>query len=196
MIKVGVTGGIGSGKTLICRIFEKLGVPVFYADAQAKWLYDHDPAVREALVSYFGEEIYDNNRLKRQVLASKIFNDREALLKVNSIVHPAVRNSFLEWCQQHSDHPYVIEEAAILFETGAYQDLDDIILVYAPKELRIQRVVERDKSDEASVRSRMSYQADDAENISRAGFVIRNDGSALVIPQVLEIHNQIMNKKS
>src|SRR6056297_1565049 len=128
MIKVGITGGIGSGKSLVCEVFERLGVPVFYADQQAKWLYDHDQQVRLQLIHHFGPEIYDEQGLKRGLLASKIFNDPEALKKVNQIVHPLVREKFLQWCRSYQHLPYVLEEAAILFESGAHEGLDYAIL--------------------------------------------------------------------
>jgi dephospho-CoA kinase len=192
MIKVGVTGGIGSGKTLVCRVFEKLGIPVFYADDEAKRLLDADPEVKETMMEYFGRDIYDDNGLKKANLASKIFNNQDALDKVNSIVHPAVRQLFVEWAKEKEfAFPYVIEEAAILFESGVYKDLNFNILVYAPEELRISRVISRDNTDRGKVRARMQHQMKDEEKISMADAVIYNDESRLVLPQILEIHKRI-----
>lgn len=195
MKKIGVTGGIGSGKTLVCQVFEKLGVPVFYADHQARQIYDEDPQVKEAMIRYFGDTIYGPSGLRRDVLASKIFKDDNALRKVNSLVHPAVKRRFEQWCEKHNDRAYVIEEAAILIETGSHKDLDHTILVYAPQAIRIQRVVKRDGVDEAAVRARMAHQMSDEKKMEQAGFVIHNDGSQLVIPQILEIHHTLIGKK-
>jgi len=194
MKKIGVTGGIGSGKTLVCRVFEKLGVPVFYADHQARQIYDEDPQVREAMIEYFGSAIYGPSGLKRDVLASAIFNDPDALRHVNSLIHPAVKRRFAEWCEKQKDAAYVIEEAAILFETGSHKELDHTVLVYAPEGIRIQRVIQRDAVDEEAVRARMAHQMSDEEKIGQAGFVIYNDGSSLVIPQILEIHRTLIGK--
>jgi dephospho-CoA kinase len=192
MIKVGVTGGIGSGKTLICRVFEKLGVPVFYADDEAKRLLDADPEVKEAMMEYFGRDIYDDKGLKKAHLASKIFNNQDALSKVNSIVHPAVRQLFVGWAKEkEAAFPYVIEEAAILFESGVYKDLDFNILVYAPEELRISRVISRDNIDREKVKVRMQHQMRDEEKINMADAVIYNDESRLVLPQILEINKRL-----
>ncbi|HKL38211.1 MAG TPA: dephospho-CoA kinase, partial [Bacteroidales bacterium] len=180
MRKTGVTGGIGSGKTLICQVFEKLGVPVFYADQQARQIYDEDAQVKEAMIEYFGSGLYGPSGLRRDLLASKIFNDPEALRQVNSLVHPAVKRRFLQWCDQQKGAAYVIEEAAILFETGSHKDLDHTILVYAPEQIRVQRVMKRDGVDEEAVRARMAHQMSDEKKIDQAGSVIYNDGSRLV----------------
>jgi dephospho-CoA kinase len=195
MIKVGITGGIGSGKTLVCQVFEKLGVPVFYADREAKKLQNEDPDVKKAMIEYFGAEIYDSTGLKKAVLASKIFNNPVALQKVNKIVHPAVRNLFTKWVKERQDsYDYVIEEAAILFETGLDKELDFNILVYAPEKLRIKRVTERDQAKEQEVKERMQHQMKDEEKINRADAVVYNDGSQMVLPQILEIHNRLIKK--
>jgi len=194
MRKTGVTGGIGSGKTLICQVFEKLGVPVFYADQQARQIYDEDAQVKEAMIEYFGSGLYGPSGLRRDLLASKIFNDPEALRQVNSLVHPAVKRRFLQWCDQQKGAAYVIEEAAILFETGSHKDLDHTILVYAPEQIRVQRVMKRDGVDEEAVRARMAHQMSDEKKIDQAGSVIYNDGSRLVIPQILEIHHTLIGK--
>lgn len=195
MTKIGVTGGIGSGKTLICQVFEKLGIPVFYADKEAKKLQNEDPEVRESMMEYFGNEIYDENGINKAFLASKIFSNSDALRKVNSIVHPAVRKLFLRWAEEkETESPYIIEEAAILFESGAYKDLDFNILVYAHEELRITRVIERDNADREQIKARMKHQMKDEEKIGMADTVIYNDESQMVIPQVLEIHQKLNRK--
>jgi len=194
MIKVGITGGIGSGKTLICRVFEKLNVPVFYADQQAKWLYDHDQQVRQKLIHSFGSDIYDSQGLRRARLASIIFSDPGALKKVNQIVHPVVREKFHQWCRSYQHLPYVLEEAAILFESGADKELDQTMLVYAPQELRIQRVMQRDQVSYQAVGERMNHQMPDEEKLGQADFIIYNDGSRMVIPQILNIHRTLISK--
>ncbi|MFP4621350.1 MAG: dephospho-CoA kinase [Bacteroidales bacterium] len=195
MTKVGITGGIGSGKTLICQVFEKFGIPVFYADEEAKKLLNNDPKVKEAIKEFFGSEVYNESGIDKAFLASKIFNNGDALAKVNSIVHPEVRKSFLRWARaKESAYPYVIEEAAILFESGGYKDLDFSVLVYAPEELRIKRVTERDKTNREDVEARMKHQMKDEEKINMADAVIYNDESQLVIPQILRIHQQLNRK--
>ena len=194
MIKVGITGGIGSGKSLLCQVFERLGVPVFYADYQAKWLYDNDQNIRRELIRYFGPEIYGPGGMKRAVLASKIFSDPGALEKVNQVVHPVVREKFLQWCRTYQHLPYVLEEAAILFESGAHEQLDRTILVYAPQETRIQRVMERDQVSGKAVQERMRHQVPDEDKMDQADFIIYNDGSRMVIPQILEIHRTLISK--
>lgn len=194
MTKVGVTGGIGSGKTLICQVFEKLGIPVFYADDEAKRLLNTDPQVKESMREYFGKDIYDDTGIKKAYLASKIFNNKDALSKVNSIVHPVVRKLFARWVKEkEAAFPYVIEEAAILFESGVYQDLDYNILVYAPEELRINRVISRDHASMEQVKARMEHQMKDEDKMAMADAVIYNDESRLVIPQILEIHQRLIS---
>lgn len=196
MIKVGVTGGIGSGKSLICKVFEKLGIPVFYADKEAKKLLYDDPQVKKAMVDCFGKNIYDEKGIKKAFLASKIFNNKDALRTVNSIVHPAVRKLFLKWAREKETAllPYVVEEAAILFESGAYKDLDLNILVYAPEKLRIKRVMQRDNLDQQHIKARIKHQMKDEEKIQMADEVIYNDESQLVTPQILKIHQQLTKK--
>ncbi len=191
MIKVGVTGGIGSGKTLVCRVFETLGTPVFYADQQAKQLYDEDQELRNEMIHLFGPEIYGQNGLNRALLASKIFSDPQTLDRVNQLVHPRVRRKFNQWCQLHTDRPYLIEEAAVLPGSKNQHGLDYLILVYAPKEIRIQRVIERDQVSRASVERRMAHQVEDEHRMARADFVVYNDGSRMVLPQIIHIHQQL-----
>ncbi len=194
MIKVGVTGGIGSGKTLICKIFEKLGVPVFYADQEAKKILNKDRAVVEKIKQTFGPGIYDENGINKTTLANIIFNDSEALQKINNIVHPVVKNHFKEWLNT-VDYSYAIEEAAILIETGSHHDLDYNILVYAPKELRISRVMQRDGATRNEIESRMKNQMPDEEKFKKVNYIVYNDNSRMILPQVLEIHEQLTNKK-
>ena len=194
MIKAGVTGGIGSGKTLICQIFEKLGVPVFYADREAKEVLNYDRNVINEISRIFGADIYDEYGINKANLANIIFNDQEALNTINRIVHPVVRSRFKNWLSTLKA-PYAIEEAAILVETGAHQELDFTILVYAPKELRISRTVSRDGKSRGEIEERMKNQMPDEEKFHKVNKVIYNDNSRMVIPQVLELHKQLMNQK-
>lgn len=196
MIKVGITGGIGSGKTMVCKIFQELGIPVFYADDEAKNILDKDIDVKKELKRLFGENIYTKTGINKTRLASIIFNDNEALKQVNELIHPKVREYFNMWSQEHCNFPYIIEEAAILFESGAYKDLDINILVSAPEELKIQRIMERDKVDRQSVVDRMKNQMGEREKKKMADYIIVNDGKQMIIPQILEIHKKIKRKST
>lgn len=195
MVKVGVTGGIGSGKSTVCRMFTVLGIPVFSSDEEGKRLLAEDPEVRKAMINAFGAQIFVHAALDRKALAALVFNDRDALERLNGIVHPAVRAAFSAWAADQQA-PYVINEAAILVETGAYKQLDHLIVVAAPEDERIARVMRRDGASEEQVRARMSNQADDAARAAVADSIIVNDGSALVIPQVLAVHEQLLKKAS
>lgn len=187
MIKVAVTGGIGSGKSTVCRMFGVLGIPVFEADVVAKHLMISDPALRAALKSRFGHEVLTEQGLDRKRLAALVFNDRAALSDLNGIVHPAVRKAFLKWSTEQTA-PYVIMEAAILAETGGHGGFDHVVLVSASEEVRIARVMQRDSVGEEAVRARIRNQATDAERERIAHHIIINDGRQLVIPQVLALH--------
>jgi len=193
MLKVGITGGIGSGKTLVCRIFKTLGVPVYSADLQAKKIMDTDPEIHSRLSGYFGKEIVKEGRLDRKQLASVVFHDPKALEFINLLIHPLVRNDFDEWSRLKKESAYVIEEAAILFETDAYKLLDFTITITAAEDLRIKRVVDRDGVDSESVLSRIRNQMDEKDRIRMADAVIINDETVLVIPQVVELHHRLLN---
>ena len=193
MLKVGVTGGIGSGKSTVCRMFAVLGIPVFSSDEESKRLLAEDPNVRHALISAFGEQVFQNEMLDRKALGALVFNDRAALDRLNSIVHPAVRKAFAQWAEKQ-DAPYVINEAAILVETGAYKQLDHLIVVAAPEQQRIGWVMRRDGVSEEQVRARMRNQTDDYTRNAAAHSSIMNDGKALVIPQVLAVHELLQHK--
>jgi dephospho-CoA kinase len=195
MLKVGITGGIGSGKTLVCKIFEVLGVPVYYADFHAKRLMETSPEIIKGLTKLFGQSIIIQGKLNRNRLAQIIFNDADALTAVNNLVHPVVRKDFIEWIKLMPRHDYVIEEAAILFESGAYRLLDFNITVSAPEEMRIRRVMERDNVPRESVISRINNQLSDQEREKLADAVILNDESDLLIPRILELHNKLLDIK-
>ncbi|MBK9175928.1 MAG: dephospho-CoA kinase [Flavobacteriales bacterium] len=195
MLKIGLTGGMGSGKTTVAGIFGVLGVPVFAADERAKALMDKDPAVRSALIVRFGEGIYAAGRLDRNALAKIIFNDADALNAVNAIVHPAVRANFQQWAGDQQA-PYVIMEAAIMAENEGWKQFDQVITVACPEQERVRRVMERDGLTEQQVRARLRNQASEEERQRIAHHAIRNDGQELIIPQVLAIHERIMQSVS
>lgn len=186
MIKVGITGGIGSGKSTIARVFQVLGAPLFKADEEAKKALNEDPELRNAIRAQFGEHIYGAEGVDRKALAEQVFEDPDRLKRLNELVHPKVRERFESWCQTHRSAPYVLEEAAILIESGGHRMLDFIILVTAPEKLRIQRVMERDGVSEAEVRRRMERQWSDETKRPYADLVLPNDDSELLVPRVLE----------
>jgi len=191
MIKVAVTGGIGSGKTLVCDVFKNLGIPVFNADQSAKEIMDTDDAIKEKLISYFGADIFDNNKkLLRKRLAEIVFNNKISLLKVNEIIHPAVRKEFEEWVNRQNT-PYVIEEAAIVFESGLAHLFDKIITVSAPLGLRIKRVMNRDNVSRENVLDRIKNQETDKYRNERSDFIIVNDDKEMILPQIINIHSKL-----
>jgi dephospho-CoA kinase len=191
-IKIGITGGIGSGKTFICKIIEHLGYPVFYSDDVARSITETDDSVIDSIKKYFGEKIYFGRKLNRKLLASIVFNDKSKLEMLNSIIHPAVASYFEEWCKLNSHHKLVFKEAAILFESGAYKKLDKNILVTAPLGIRIKRVMERDGVGEQAVKERVKNQMPEDEKIKHADFVIINDSEHLVVPQVVKIIESVL----
>jgi dephospho-CoA kinase len=194
MYQVGVTGGIGSGKTLVCSVLEKLGIPVYYADRAARGLMNSDQRLMEEVVALLGKEAYRNGSLDREYTAAQVFGNPEKLTALNSLVHPAVRRDYTGWLEQQQDAPYVVEEAAILFESGARRFLDLTVLVYAPEALRIQRVMERDGVEEEEVRKRMVHQMDEEKKRAMADLVIVNDGQDLLLPEIIQVHRNIMNR--
>ena len=192
MLKVGITGGIGSGKTTVCRIFEMLGIPVFYADTVSRNLVQQNPEVIAAIKASFGNGIYQDALLNTKALAKIVFNDPDKLRKLNSIVHPSVFRMFNEWIAKHAGYAYVLKEAALIFETNAHLTLDAVIVVTAPESMRIKRVMQRDGATEADVQQRMKQQMPEAEKRKQATFIIHNDESELLIPQILAIHKKLL----
>ena len=190
-LKVGITGGIGSGKSTICRIFKILGVPVFEADLVAKQLLLTNIEIRNELIRLFGEGVYlEDGAVNRKKLAEIIFNDDVQLAKMNALVHPAVRNEFHEWVKQQNSS-YVIHEAAILFESGFYKLMDFTILVSAPEEERIWRIVKRDDISEKQVKERLAKQWTDAEKRKLADYEIKNDNVNPVLPEIIQIDKRL-----
>lgn len=191
MIKVGITGGIGSGKSTVCKVFRVLGVPVFEADRIAKQLMNTDLLLRKKLIDLFGPSVYQQDQtIDRKYLAGIVFNNPSLLGQLNEIVHPAVRKAFDDWCLAQQA-PYVIHEAAILFESGFYKMMDKTITVVTDKKERIERVVKRDHSTAELVIQRMKNQWSDEEKIKLADFVIGNNDQELIIPQIVEIDKKI-----
>jgi dephospho-CoA kinase len=190
---IGLTGGIGSGKSTVCRIFEVLNVPVFYADDEAKALYESVQVI-EAITKLLGNEILnEDGKIDRKKMAAVIFEDSEKLLQIQQLIHPLVKQRFEEWMDIYQKEAlYCIREAAILIESGAYKDCDKIIVVTAPEEIRIQRVMKRDNCSEEEVKSRMAHQMKDSERLKYADFVINNDGKQPLIRQVIQIHHQLL----
>jgi len=188
MIKAGLTGNIGSGKSTVARIFQALGVPVFHADQEAKNLYK-DKAVLQEVTEAFGEEIInENGELDKARFASIIFNDKEKLRQINAIIHPKVRQKYYDWLELYQNLPYTLQEAAIMIESGLYKKLDRVIVVAAPKQERLERIRNRDGFDKQEVLKRMENQFPESKLRTYADFVIENHDHQLVMPQVLEIH--------
>lgn len=192
MIKLGVTGGIGSGKTLVCSIISAMGYPVFNADLEARRIIDTDSSVILALKKLFGEDIYLNNQLNRKRVSDIVFNDLGKLQELNLITHPAVAKHFIEWAMLYRSRAIVVQEAAILFESGANQHVDKIISVIAPLELRIKRVSERDGLNREMIESRMKNQFPQDELIKRSDYIIENDGVKLILPQIVKIIDDLV----
>lgn len=195
MLKIGLTGGIGAGKTTVARLFEILHIHVYYADQKAKYLMEKDPALRNSLISLFGPKVFQGNILNRKYISDLVFNNKDSLRKLNSLVHPVVRNDFVEWCRIRENEIYVVQEAALLFESGFYKDFDKNILVSSPVNLRIQRLIRRDHSTEDEIRLRIENQMTDEQKRTLADLEIRNTENELLIPQVLEIHNKFVSLK-
>ncbi|GET24766.1 dephospho-CoA kinase [Prolixibacter sp. NT017] len=194
MKQIGVTGGIGSGKSTICEIFRLLGAPVYEADAEAKKLQDENQDIKKGLINLFGSFIYfENGKLDRKKLADFIFSNKSLLKEVNELVHPVVHAHYEHWLTVNGRAPYIIYEAAILFESGFYKNMDEIILVTAPEETRIARVVSRDKLTYEQVKKRIQNQWPEEEKRKLADYIIENNNSNLVIPQVVELDKRFKN---
>jgi len=196
MLRIGITGGIGSGKTTVCKLFELQGIPVFYSDAQARTAMNTDLDLADGIRQTFGKDIYfENGLLDRKKLASIVFSDDSKLKELNALVHPAVFRRFHIWSAEQTS-PYVLKEAAILFESDSYKDCDGIILVKAPLDLKIARVIKRDAITKQEVLNRMEKQLSDEEKLKLSDFIIENDEKQLLVPQVLKLHQQLLNKAS
>ncbi|TCO03300.1 dephospho-CoA kinase [Natronoflexus pectinivorans] len=190
-LKIGVTGGIGSGKSTICRIFEILGCPVYNSDQQAIHLIHNHPEIIEGYIKLFGKDVYNDGILNRKLVADKIFNEKQLLIEIQNLVHPIVRNDFNRWFAEQTSAA-VINEAAILFESGSYKQMDKIISVIAPEQLRIDRVVKRDRVSPKEVTIRIKNQWTDDQRIPLSDYIIYADDQQLVTPQVIEIYEKMI----
>jgi dephospho-CoA kinase len=193
MLKVGITGGIGSGKTTVCQVFKTLGIPVLYADETARYLMEHDELLIKNIKELLGEQVYVNNALNREQIASAVFNRPDLLQQLNSIVHPAVIQYSNDWMQQQTS-PYVLKEAAIFFESGTDKEMDIMIGVFAPMKVRILRAMQRDNVTQEKILSRIAQQMDEDEKMKLCDYVITNDGETAILPQILSIHEKILEK--
>ncbi len=191
MLKIGLTGGIGSGKTTVSQIFKILGVPVFDADTAAKEAMEHNPVLKEKLINTFGAAVFVEHKLNRKYLADIVFNNAHQLDVLNALVHPITIAAAADWFATQNS-PYVIKEAALIFEAGAGVGLDYIIGVFAPTALRIKRVMDRDHLSREDVLSRMNRQIDDQIKMKLCDFVIQNNNQALLTKQVLELHEKFL----
>ncbi len=190
---IGLTGGIGSGKTTIAKMFNEMGVPVYNSDLEAKILMKENENVKRKIIELIGNEAYSGNELNNKFIAAKVFNNEELLKKLNSIVHPAVKADFKAWAKK-LNAPYVIQEAAILFENGSYKDFDEMILVTAPKKHRISRLMKRDSTSKQAILERMQHQWPDKKKKGLANFIIKNDTLENTFLQVEKLHQQLIKK--
>lgn len=193
-IQVGLTGGIGAGKTTVSNVFKSLGIPVFNADNAGHQVLNENLDARAQICNLLGAQAYAQGKPDKPFIASQIFNDEDLREKLNAIVHPAVAELFANWLNEHSAASYIIKESAIAFETGIYLKMDANILVTAPIELRIARILRRDGSTEEQVRSRMAAQWEDEKKSLLSDFVILNNGKMAILPQIIEVHNTLLRQ--
>lgn len=191
MLKIGLTGGIGSGKTTVATIFNSFGIPIYNSDIRAKYIMNHNAELINSIKTLLGEEAYKDKILNRTYVSKKVFTNPKLLQQLNELVHPKVAQDFKNWCHEHKNHHFVIKEAAILIESNAYKSLDKIIVVNAPLVVRINRVMKRDNTDLESVKTRIENQMGENERNSYANFIINNDGKASLIHQVKKIIEEL-----
>ncbi|MBK0403424.1 dephospho-CoA kinase [Adhaeribacter sp. BT258] len=195
MLKIGITGGIGTGKSIVSHLFALLNIPVYDSDLRAKQVMAHNPELKQELIAAFGPETFTAEGLNRTKLASIVFPDPEKLAQLNRLVHPHVKQDFINWAEENKKASYVLKEAALMFETEAYKQVDEMITVFAPLEIRMQRLLKRDSHrTEADLKNIIAKQLPEEEKLRRADHIIYNDDSQLVIPQVLKLHQYFLAK--
>ena len=193
-MKIGITGGMGSGKTTACKVFEVLGIPVFYADSVAKELMQTDSLLRQNLISAFGAQSYlSDGQLNRKYISGIVFKDESQLKILNQLVHPVVFRSFDEWVLKQQNQPYVLKEAALLFESGADKLCDYTILIKSPESIKIQRIIQRDHFTEEEIKLRMDKQFTDEQKEKLANFILLNNEEQLLVPQILKLHEKFLS---
>lgn len=191
---VGITGGIGSGKSTACQIFRVLGIPIYDADSRAKWLMERDPQLQASIKNLLSEQAYDSDgRLNNAYIAELVFKNPALLAKLNALVHPAVAVDTSKWLEAQTS-PYVLKEAALLFESGASRNMDAVIVVHADEQIRIERVMLRNKITEEQVKDRINRQMPETEKLRLADYIILNDGSQSLIRQVLSLHQTLLDR--
>lgn len=192
-LRIGITGGIGAGKSTMCTIFEQIGVPIYDADSRAKWLMQNEPELKKEIKNSFGWDAFTRKEeLNREYLAKVVFNNPEKLEVLNSLVHPAVKQDYEQWTIQHRDKPYSLKEAALLFESNSYKNLHKVIVITCPIEMRIDRIMKRDHVKKEDVLKRIQNQSTDKQRLEKADFVIYNDGNRSLIEQALKIHHEVL----
>ena len=192
-LRIGITGGMGAGKSTVCQIFERIGVPIYNADIRAKWLMSENLELKKAIRENFGWDSYDRkDELNREYLAKIVFNNPEKLEILNSLVHPVVKQDYEHWTIQHREEAYSLKEAALLFESESYKSLHKVIVVSCPIEMRIERIMKRDHVKKDDVLKRIQNQSTDKERLSKADYIIYNDGVHSLIEQSLKIHHEIL----
>ena len=193
MIRIGITGGIGSGKTYVCQLLQQRGIPVYHCDDEAKRLMTESPLIRQRLTRFLGADAYTPSGLNKPLIARYLFADQRHAERINRIVHPVVRQDFLLWTEQQQDAPLVVQECALLFESGFQDTVDVTVEVYAPLHLRLQRAVQRDQATPEQIQARMAQQMDEEEKRQRADFCVLNDGTADLDAQLTQLLEQIAN---
>jgi dephospho-CoA kinase len=196
MLKIGVTGGIGVGKSIVCRMFAVLGIPIYDADTRAKWVMRYDEPLKQELTDAFGTDSYTaDGELNRAYLAKTAFHDPQKLALLNSIVHPHVANDFIDWAAANSSAPYLVKEAALMYESESWRQMDEIIAVFAPMDVRIKRLLQRDTHrTQQDIEAIIGKQLKEEEKMARAQHVVYNDDKQLLIPQVLKLHEQFLSR--
>jgi dephospho-CoA kinase len=192
-LRIGITGGMGAGKSTMCKIFGQLGVSIYDADSRAKFIMSNNQELKKAITENFGWDSYTRkDELNREYLAKVVFNNEEKLELLNNLVHPAVKNDYEQWAQEHRDEPYSLKEAALLFESMSYKTLHKVIVIASPIETRIERIMKRDHVKREDILKRIQNQSTDRERMNKADWVIYNDGVRSLIEQTLEVHREIL----